>query len=435
MPTTRKDSVIAWARFHQQVAGDWGGTVLEPGWLGASKPHRCLCAKGHECRPRPNDVQQGQGICRTCAGCDPTAAWANFRSAVELQGGLVLETQWLGALTPHRCICPHGHECKAYPAGVQQGRDMCRICAHRDSVTSWTDFQRNIAVLRGEVLELEWLGANRPHRCQCSEGHLCAPRPSCILRGQGMCLTCSRLNRVNPRSQPAWRLFRRQVAEQGAKVLELKWLGSGNPHRCLCARGHVCRPRPNRVRQGGSVCRTCVGQDSSASRSNFYQRVSDQGAVVLEQRWLGANEPHRCLCAKGHECSPRPTSVQQGSGVCRICSWTAQNVLYLVRDVPKGRVKFGITNGDGRSRLRDHRRAGYAEVCCLATGLPEHLAALTEQKIKLALAMVDARPVRGTEYFSDEYLPLIENEIAQWIPGQIVPMVTLILAPKNSSPA
>jgi hypothetical protein len=104
-------------------------------------------------------------------------------------------------------------------------------------------------------------------------------------------------------------------------------------------------------------------------------------------------------------------------------------------------VKFGITNKDGSVRLSYHRRSGHTEVLHLVTGLPEGLAALTEHKIKLALAMVDAKPVLGYEYFSDEYLMLIENEIANWItldfdpPDHIVPTVAVIRHPKNSSPA
>ena len=52
----------------------------------------------------------------------------------------------------------------------------------------------------------------------------------------------------------------------------------------------------------------------------------------------------------------------------------------------------------------------------LALSLLQGVAALTEQKIKLALQMVGAVPVRGTEYFSDEYLALIDNEIDNWVP-------------------
>jgi hypothetical protein len=79
-------------------------------------------------------------------------------------------------------------------------------------------------------------------------------------------------------------------------------------------------------------------------------------------------------------------------------------------------VKFGITRRDGRVRLGVHRTDGYTEVIRLETGLPEGVAALAEQKIKVALAMAGAVPVRGTEYFSDEYLALIDNEIDNWVP-------------------
>jgi hypothetical protein len=44
-----------------------GGTVVEPAWLGNKKPHRVVCGVGHECAVRPNNVQQGSSICRTCA--------------------------------------------------------------------------------------------------------------------------------------------------------------------------------------------------------------------------------------------------------------------------------------------------------------------------------------------------------------------------------
>src|SRR5262249_9106743 len=62
---------------------------LEPEWLGKDTPHRCRCAKGHECSPRPGGVQGGGGICRACANQDPATAWANFRKRVAELGGVV----------------------------------------------------------------------------------------------------------------------------------------------------------------------------------------------------------------------------------------------------------------------------------------------------------------------------------------------------------
>ena len=93
-----------------------------------------------------------------------------------------------------------------------------------------------------------------------------------------------------------------------------------------------------------------------------------------------------------------------------------RDVLYVTRNPVTRCVKFGITSRDGYARLHTHRVDGFTEVLRLITGLPEGLAVLTEQKIKLALATVDARPMRGREYFSDEHLALIENEIGNWIP-------------------
>jgi hypothetical protein len=93
------------------------------------------------------------------------------------------------------------------------------------------------------------------------------------------------------------------------------------------------------------------------------------------------------------------------------------DALYVTRNPLTCCVKFGITSRDGRIRLRAHRSDGFTEVLRLITGLPEGLAAHTEEKIKLALAMVGAKPVRGREYFSDDYLDLIENEISIWTVG------------------
>jgi len=66
-------------------------------------------------------------------------------------------------------------------------------------------------------------------------------------------------------------------------------------------------------------------------------------------------------------------------------------------------------------RLNNHRSDGFTEVICLETGFPEGFAAHVEQKIALALAMAGAKPVRGREYFSDDNIALILNEISIWI--------------------
>ena len=45
-----------------------GGTVLESGWHGMGEPHLVRCHRGHETSVNPSNIQNGQGMCRFCAG-------------------------------------------------------------------------------------------------------------------------------------------------------------------------------------------------------------------------------------------------------------------------------------------------------------------------------------------------------------------------------
>ena len=232
-----------------------------------------------------------------------------------------------------------------------------------------------------------------------------------------MCQTCVGRDPVTARAA-----FCERVNGLGGIVLEREWLGALTPHLCLCAEGHECRPSPNNLQSGQGLCRVCADRDNpvtaqrkAAAQEDFHRRIANLGGIVLEPEYLGSEEPHRCRCVRGHTCSPRPGSIRQGQGMCQVCSWLGQDVLYVVRNPAMECVKFGITNRDGGMRLRNHSADGFTEVARLETGLAEGLAAITEQKIKAVLKMVRAEPVRGAEYFGDEHLALILNEIDLWI--------------------
>ncbi|MFP3986914.1 hypothetical protein U9R90_05305 [Streptomyces sp. E11-3] len=119
---------LAWENFRSLVE-QLGGVVVEEAWKGKDEPHACLCPSGHECMPRPGHLRRGVGMCRTCAGKDPWVAEAAFRARVKELGGKVLEPVWLGANSPHRIRCAEGHEGAPTPSRVQQGAGMCRTCA------------------------------------------------------------------------------------------------------------------------------------------------------------------------------------------------------------------------------------------------------------------------------------------------------------------
>lgn len=44
-----------------------GGTLMEVEWLGADKPHRCICPRGHICHPTPTEAEAGSFNCHHCS--------------------------------------------------------------------------------------------------------------------------------------------------------------------------------------------------------------------------------------------------------------------------------------------------------------------------------------------------------------------------------
>ncbi len=232
-----------------------GALVVEPEWLGGKNPHRVTCARGHECRPRPSDALKGHGICLTCVGKDPAVTEHAFREGLAVVGASMVEPSWLGARRAHRIICREGHETTARPPVVARGGSICRICAGRTPERLLDAFRVRVVALGGRVIESEWLGGTVGHRCVCREGHECAPQPSSVGQGQGICRICAGNDSAN-----AWRIFRESVVGLGGQVLEPEWLGATSKHRIICREGHETTVHPGSLRSGQGLCRFCAGK-------------------------------------------------------------------------------------------------------------------------------------------------------------------------------
>ena len=277
------------------------------------------------------------------------------------------------------------------------------------SAPAWAEFKRLVEACGGTVKEPEWLGNRVPHRVICREGHECTPIPSNVKKeGRGICNTCAGIRRGADKSAASWVVFKADVEAQGGTVEERGWLGAMRPHHVRCGRGHECYPSPCNVRQGHSICQVCAcnGPASAAAEANFRARLAELGATLLETKWLGTGTPHHVRCSQGHDCYPRPNSVQQRGGICKYCAGSNCNVFYVVTG-PLG-LKLGISHGDGLDRLDTHYRDyGYATTRRLLTGLPPGAAAELEDELKRALPASGFDPVYGTEYFAIGALDLV----------------------------
>jgi hypothetical protein len=382
---------------------------------------------------------------------------------MELQVTL-LSPGYLGYNAPHRAICSAGHECAPRPSNLRKGGAACRTCSGRDYAATEATFRLRVAELGGTLLEPAWLGSRTYHRILCPAGHRTRAQPNRVQQGGGICAICvgrsvegaeakfkaglamlgatlletqwlgsGTLHRIRcaqghevttrPKdvrirstccrvcacrdSDTAAREFRERLTGLGATLLEPEWLGNRRPHRVMCASGHQCSPRPESVQQGQGICQTCAGRDTKVAEAWFRARLAEAGAVLLEPKWLGARVRHRVRCVAGHISTPLPNGVQQGQGVCRHCAGKSWDAFYVVADESAELLKFGITTGTGRVRLNDHRRDGFVTVLRFLSNLPGDTAPDLERDVKSALHLAGETPVRGREYYQDHVTALV----------------------------
>lgn len=198
----RADSARAWAAFCARVE-ELGGIVVEPYFLNSRTRHRVVCRAGHECTPTPQAVTAGYGLCKICTSRDPRTAEAAFRDRLQELGATLMETAYLGSKEGHRVICAEGHECRPRPKDLQQGDGLCRECAADrlrgrpqparqrgpGSVQAEARFRARIAELNGTVLGA-YVSIDVPVLVRCAEGHEVTPLPGNVLSGHGPCRIC-----------------------------------------------------------------------------------------------------------------------------------------------------------------------------------------------------------------------------------------------------
>lgn len=273
----------------------------------------------------------------------------------------------------------------------------------------------------GGVVQGDWIGLVAAHGVRCAVGHEGAVKPRNVLKGYGICKPCGdRLtgqgSTRDSASFAAEKAFRDRVEELGGVVLEETWKGVKQPHRVRCPGGHETSPRPQSVNIGNGICERC-GQSSKVwtkrfqksidAEAAFKRRLKEFGATPLEDSWKGSTKPHRVRCCVGHDCTPIPRNIASGQGLCLTCTWSSQDVLYLVHDRQRDWVKFGITSGNPRPRLWSHAKDGFRVVVALHQGLPEGVAHAVEQGLIRKLRARGISSTQGREYFNGIHLSLI----------------------------
>jgi hypothetical protein len=183
------DPAVAEAAFRARLA-ELGAEMLGV-YVNSKTPVAARCTAGHDCAPSPGPVIRGAGICLKCAGMDIDDNEAKFLARLAEFGAKPAYDRYRGANKPHRVICASGHECHPRPGGLRVGRGVCITCAGKDPAVAEAAFRARLEELGATLLEPKWRGVGNPHLVRCPEGHLTRPSPTNVSQGHGICRFCA----------------------------------------------------------------------------------------------------------------------------------------------------------------------------------------------------------------------------------------------------
>lgn len=275
---------------------------------------------------------------------------------------------------------------------------------NKRSQKAWLEFHERIVLLGGRVTEPNWLGSNAPHECFCIAKHRCFPSPANVQQGHSICTLCRNREIAARERKRKEERFVKYLGWYGSKLIS-EYITSRSCVIVECADGHLCRIIPTMNR--AHPCPSCIGRNPEHAYQKFLEKLQIWDAELLEEKWLGKDTPHKVRCKSGHITSPTPGHLRDRSHVCRTCNGMVWDIFYIVSNQYKRIIKFGITSYNPNRRLNDHARNGFTQIVMLKTQIPYALE--IESTIKIALIELGHYPVTGTEYFSIDLQPIIQQ--------------------------
>lgn len=331
--TPAEAAAAFWARVDQLNGRPAPGAVFTK----VSAPVALVCARGHECTPRPAAVLAGCHICRRCSQYDPAAEAAFWLRVRELGGRAQPGAEYDNANTPVPVWCAAGHDCRPKPKSLQGGQGLCRRCANEAVRITREAFWRRVADLGAHPTRASvYRDRDTPVALVCSAGHPCTPTPAKVIGSFIVCDACG-LDRHRAEAS-----FLSSAVDCGARLAPgARFVAGHSRVEMVCAAGHTCTPRPGDVRPGRQFCRSCGATRGDELEADFWARVDELGGrPSAGARYQDQSTPVAVMCAQGHACSPRPSNLRQrGTGLCKICgdnSASAAAAVFWARVVELG---------------------------------------------------------------------------------------------------
>lgn len=256
--------------------------------------------------------------------------------------------------------------------------------------------------------EIEWYGANSGYKfkCICMNGHTVLVNPISIQHGCYPCKQCM--------DDSLFERFKLALSMHNVVLdeSETKWHGGRDKDKYLahCSRGHICTPCPSHIKRGQGPCIKCSYEiKKDKTLEVFLKCLNEHYAIPAWIEWNGVSIRHRIICKNGHVYYTLPSSVMyNGQGPCGLCANLYWDVFYVVYNRIAKIYKLGITSNNPKQRLNYHKSKGFTDVIILYKNIDAHI---LENKIRKFLSDTGYYPFIGREYFEDDSLQVIINEL------------------------
>ena len=117
------------------------------------------------------------------------------------------------------------------------------------------------------------------------------------------------------------------------------------------------------------------------AESQFRSKIAELGGVVIGE-YRGTCVPVMCMCSNGHMCSPCPSNIRSGQGMCQQCT---ADLKYLYIVVGPRAAKIGVASNSTRDAK--HRRTEHFNRTELWLDLGHDLATYVEKVVKRKFPM------------------------------------------------
>lgn len=116
-----------------------------------------------------------------------------------------------------------------------------------------------------------------------------------------------------------WFSYFCEVAEsKGGRVISTKYERMHSKMDFLCKEGHPFSAKCHDIRQKGTWCPKCAGNER-LTIGTLRQVAIDNKGVLLSQAYMGLDIDHMWACSKGHQFSHTPLNVLYNKAWCPIC--------------------------------------------------------------------------------------------------------------------